>query len=163
MWTNLGALQYDVAHCLDREAESAVAWSIVGRVKAWNGVLDFFMVPIAGTTQSDINFFTWTQRFLGRLAVEGHKNGWAYKRPNGDQAKTSDYHNNISTKLKKIQATTSLVDPDCNIWDNYGVQQSGRRCFTTVCTIINMPKHLIELQCRCLRIERTEFTRCICL
>ena len=148
MWTDLSALRYDMAHCLDREDESAVSWPIVGRFKARNGVLDCFMIPIAGTTQSGIQFFAWTQRFLGRLALEGYEDGWAFKRPNGDRAKASDYRNNIFTKLEKIQATTSLIDPDCNIYDEFGVQRSGRRCFVLVCTLQNIPKHLIELQCR---------------
>jgi len=39
MWTDLGALRYDGAHCLDRKDELAVSWSIVGRFKAHNGVI----------------------------------------------------------------------------------------------------------------------------
>ena len=71
MWTDLSALRYDMAHCLDREDESAVSWPIVGRFKARNGVLGCFMIPIAGTTDSGITFFTCTQRFVIRLAKEG--------------------------------------------------------------------------------------------
>jgi len=80
--------------------------------------------------------------------VEGYEDGWAFKRPNGDRAKASDYRNNIFIKLEKIQATTSLIDPDCNIWDDFGVQRSGCRCFVLVCTLCNIPKHLVDLQCR---------------
>ena len=148
VWTDLGALRYDMAYCLDREDESAVSWPIVGRFKARNGVLDCFMIPIAGTTRSGIKFFNWTQRFLGRLAVDGHTDGWAFKRPNGDRAKASDYRDNIFTKLETIQATTNMIDEGCNVWDDYGIQRSGRRCFVLVCTLNNIAKHLIELQCR---------------
>jgi len=106
------------------------------------------MVPITGTARSGIKFFASTQRFLGRLAVEGYEDGWAFKRHNGDRAKTSDNRNNIFTKLENIQATASVIDPDCNIWDDFGVQRSGRWCFATIYTICNIPKHLDELQCR---------------
>ena len=106
------------------------------------------MIPIAGTTQSGIKFFTWTQRFLGRLAVEGYTDGWAFKRVNGDRAKASDYRNNIFSKLEEIQATTNLIGEGCNVYDEYGIQHSGRRCFTTTCTIRGIAKHLVELQCR---------------
>jgi len=148
MWTDLAALRYDVNYCLAREDESAISWPIVGRFKARHGVLDCFMIPIAGTTNSGIKFFLWTQRFLGRLAMEGQVDGWAFKRPNGDRAKASDYRYNIFTKLEKLQHTTNLIDPECRIWDEYGIQRSGRRCFTTVCTIRGISKHLVELQCR---------------
>ena len=77
MWTDLAALRYDVDYCLAREDESAISWPIVGRFKARHGVLDCFMIPIAGTTNSGIKFFLWTQRFLGRLAMEGQVDGWA--------------------------------------------------------------------------------------
>ena len=46
MWTDLGPLRYGAAHCLDRNDEPAVAWHIVERLKAWDGVLDCFMIPI---------------------------------------------------------------------------------------------------------------------
>ena len=57
VWTDLSALRYDMAQCCARDDESAVSWPIVGRFKARNGVLDCFMIPIAGTTQSGIKFF----------------------------------------------------------------------------------------------------------
>jgi len=120
----------------------------VGRFKARNGVLDCYMIPIAGLTASGINFFRWTQRFLGRLAMDGHVDGWAFKRPNGERAKAADYRDNIFTKLEKIQATTSLIDSECKVWDDFGIQRSGRRFFTTRCTNMKIPKHDIELQCR---------------
>ena len=64
IWTDLGALRYDVAHCLDREDESTVAWPIVDRSKARNGVLDCFMVPIAGTLRRVPN------------SLHGHSDFW---------------------------------------------------------------------------------------
>ena len=110
----------------EKEDETGVSWPIVGRFKGRHGVLDCFMIPIAGTTSSGIQFFTWTQRFLARLAMNGQVGGWAFKRPNGDRAKASDYPTDIFTKLEKIQTTTNLIDEDCNVWDDYGVQRSGR-------------------------------------
>ncbi len=38
-------------------------------------------------------------------------------RPNGDRAKAADYHNDIFTKLERIQATTNLIDLECKAWD----------------------------------------------
>ena len=106
------------------------------------------MIPIAGTTRSGIQFYKWTQRFIDRLELEGRMDGWAFMRPNGDQAKAADYRNDIFTKLERIQATTNLNDSECKVWDEFGIQRSGRRCFTTVCTNRKIPSHIVELQCR---------------
>lgn len=148
VWTDLAALRYDVAYCEASEDETAVSWPIVGRFKARHGVLDCYMIPIAGTTRSGIQFFTWTQRFIRRLAVEGFEDGWAFRRLDGSRAKASDYQDNIFRKLEIIQATTTLIDPGCSVWDEYGIQRSGRRFFTTRCTNMKVDKHDIELQCR---------------
>ena len=51
-------------------------------------------------------------------------------------------------ELEKIQETTNLIDPECKIWDDFGIQRLGHRCPTTICTNQNIPKHLVELQCR---------------
>ncbi len=78
IWTNLAALRYDIAHFESAEDDSAVSWPIVGRFKGLHGILDCYMIPIAGVTSSGIQFFTWTQRFLRRLGREGFKDGWEF-------------------------------------------------------------------------------------
>jgi hypothetical protein len=122
VWTDLAALRYDIAHCESAEDDLAVSWPIVGCFKGRHGILDCYMIPIAGVTSSGIQFFTWTQRFLRRLGQEGFEDGWAFRRPGGSRAKASDYQENIFQKLEIIQATTSLIDTGCSIWDEYGVQ-----------------------------------------
>jgi hypothetical protein len=82
------------------------------------------------------------------LELEGREGGWAFKRPNGERAKASDYHANIFQKLEELQATTDLIEDKCNIWNEFGIQRSGRRCFVASCTNANIAKHIIELQCR---------------
>ncbi len=46
-----------------------------------------------------------------------------------------------------IQATTTLIDPGCSVWDEDGIQRSGGQFFTTRCTNMKVDKHDIELQC----------------
>ena len=127
---------------------SAVAWPIVGRFKAHGGQAGCYMIPIAGTTDSGICFFEWTQRFVRKLARHGIVTGWAFQRPDGSRAKAADYRNNIFSKLEIIQSTTTLIDPECDAWTEYGAQRSGRRFFTTHCTNMGIPPYLIELQAR---------------
>jgi len=78
VWTDLAALIYDVTYCESAEDDSAVSWPVVGRFKSRHGILDCYMIPIAGLTHSGIQFFTWTQRFIQRLALEGYEDGWAF-------------------------------------------------------------------------------------
>jgi hypothetical protein len=134
VWTDLAALSYDIAHCESAEDDTAVSWPIVGCFKGCHGILDCYMIPVAGVMSLGIQFFTWTQQFLRRLGQEGYKDGWAFRRPDRSRAKASDYQDNIFWKLEIIQATTSLIDPECSIWDEYGVQRSGWRFFTTRCS-----------------------------
>jgi hypothetical protein len=148
MWTDLAALKYDLDYCEDSGDESAVSWPIVGRFKAHDGVLGCYMIPIAGTTRSGIQFFRWTQRFVGRLALAGHDDGWAFRRKDGTRARASDYMDDIYSRLEHIQATTSLIDPECDVRADYGAQRSGRRFLTTHATKQGVKPHVIELQCR---------------
>ena len=41
-----------------------------------------------------------------------------------------------------------LIDPDCDVWEDFGIQQSGRQFFTTHCTNMGVKPYLIELQAR---------------
>ena len=148
VWTDLAALCYEVEYCERADDESGVAWPIVGRFKSHHGRVGCYMIPIAGTTDSGIKFFRWTQRFVVRLAMEGREDGWAFQRADGTRAKAGDYWANIAAKLELIQATTSLIDRKCDVWEDYGIQRSGRRCFTTHCGNMGVSPHLVELQAR---------------
>jgi len=148
VWTDLAALRYDVEYCEGLDDFSAISWPILGRFKAHNGSLGCYMIPIVGTTNSGITFFSWTQRFIKKLAMGGVTEGWAFKRPDGSRAKAGDYWDDIGSKLEVIQRTTRLIDPAVDVWNDYGVQRSGRRFFTTQCTIRGIAKHLVELQAR---------------
>ena len=148
VWTDLAALIYDVEYCENLDDYSAIAWPIVGRFKAHGAIAGCYMIPMAGLTNSGITFFVWTQRFIRALALHGIYDGWAFQRPDGSRAKAADYKENLFSKLKTIQAKTTLIDPDCKIWEEFGVQRSGRRFFTTHTTLMGVPPHWIELQAR---------------
>ena len=148
VWTDLSALKYDVDYCESLGDYSAISWPIVGRFKSHAGIAGCYMIPIAGTTDSGITFFKWTQRFIIALTRAGIHEGWAFQRANGTRAKASDYQENIFSKLEIIQATTTLIDPECNIWEDYGQHRSGRRFFTHHTINMGVLPHLIELQAR---------------
>ena len=64
VWTDLAALRYDIGYYKEMDDYSVVAWPIVGRFKAHDGVAGCYMIPITGTTDSGIEIFRWTQQFL---------------------------------------------------------------------------------------------------
>jgi hypothetical protein len=66
-------------------------------------------------THSGIQFITWTQRFVQRLAEEGYEDGSAFCRPDGLRAKASDYQDTIFQKSICFQATTTIIDPGCSV------------------------------------------------
>ena len=148
MWTDLGALRYDLDYCEETGDFSAVSWPVVGRFKSHDGQLGCYMIPIAGRTNSGINFFRWTQRFVGRLSDLGHTDGWAFKRRDGTRARASDFMEDIYKRHEHLQETTSLIDGDCDVRAEYGAQRSGRRFLTTHATNMGVKPHIIELQCR---------------
>ena len=61
---------------------------------------------------------------VGCLAMDGHCDGWAFKRADRSHAKASDYMEDIYQCLENIQATTGLIDSDCDMRVEYGTQWS---------------------------------------
>ena len=53
--TDLASLRYDLLYCESLDDFLSVAWPIVGRFKAHGGHAGYYMVPIAGTTNSGIH------------------------------------------------------------------------------------------------------------
>ena len=106
------------------------------------------MIPIAGITSSGIQFFVWTQRFIRQLAREGFEDGWAFRREDGSRAKASTTIKIISFQSWRLFKPQQISLTLGAIWDEYGIQRSGRRFFTTRCTNMKVDKHDIELQCR---------------
>lgn len=155
VWTDLTALRRDVILCEESEDCEAVCWPLVGRFKLEDGKVGIHIIPIAGTTRSGIPFFVWTQRFVGALQRKGITEGWAFQRRDGSRALASDYRTNIFGKLEMIQQNTNLIEKDVDVWEEYGVQRSGRRFFVTECQVRKIPQSVIEAQCRW-RTERTK-------
>jgi hypothetical protein len=149
VWTDLGALRYDLEYCEDQEDFQAVAWPVTGRFKGEHGSWNHYIIPIAGTTGSGIRMFEWTQQAIKRLELAGRIDGWMFRKPNGiDRALAGDYAENIYSKLEVLQDTTSLIDKGCVVREEYGMQRSGRRFFDTQCINMKVSKTDIEFQCR---------------
>ena len=148
VWTDLGALRYDLEYCKSVGDRSAVSWPVVGRFKGKHGLPMSYMIPIAGKTRSGIEVFKWTERFVERLEQAGRTSGWAFRGYDGQRAKASDYMEDIYLKLEAIQRDTNLIDPACNIRQDYGAMRSARRFFDTECLNQKVSETDIAFQCR---------------
>lgn len=149
VWTDLGALRYDVRQCEEVEDFEAVSWPVTGRFKNEHGAWGHYFIPIAGVTGSGVRIFEWTQHFIRRLEIAHRTEGWAFRDENGvHRAKAMDYADDIFSKLQWLQDNTSLIDSKCNVREDYGMQRSGRRFFDTQCLNMKVSKIDIEFQCR---------------
>lgn len=149
VWTDLAALLHDIERCEQEEDFTGVGWPLVGRFKMEGGGVGGHVIPIAGTTKSGVEFFKWAQRFTFLLVQSGRTSGWAFARADGVRAKASDYRNTIFSELEQIQnERPDLIDSQIDIWEDYGIQRSGRRFFDTACRLRGVAKTDIEAQCR---------------
>jgi hypothetical protein len=146
VWTDLGALRYDVYFSEEKDDYSAVIWPVTGRFKNEKGGWNHYMIPIAGVTRSSVQVFEWTQRVIKRLVLVGQVDGWLFWADNGvDRAFASDYAENIYNKLETLQRTTELIDSGCDVREEYGIQRSGRRFFNTQ-SCVNMGVSLTDIE-----------------
>jgi hypothetical protein len=83
VWTDLGALQYDVHFSEEKDDYCAVIWPVTGRFKNDKGSWNHYMIPIAGVTRSGVRVFEWTQRVIKRLELIGRVDGWLFRAENG--------------------------------------------------------------------------------
>jgi len=149
VWTDLGALVYDLEYCEEREDFSAVSWPVTGRFKNQHGMWGHYYIPIAGLTGSGLQVFRWTQRFVIMLRKYNRTTGWAFrKEDNTTRATASDYAEEIYGKLEHLQNTTCLIDARCCVREDYGMMRSGRRFFDTHCLNMKVSPTDIAFQCR---------------
>lgn len=161
VWTDLGALAYDIEYCEEIGDESAVSWPVTGRFKNERGRWGHYMVPIAGVTASGICVFRWSQRAVKRMALAGRTDGWLFRKADGKtRAIAADYADNIYSKLEHLQETTSLIDDRCDVRNDYGMQRSGRRFFDTHCLNQKVSETDIAFQCRW-RMDRAKGGRTV--
>lgn len=133
VWTDIAGLRFDLHYMEDNEDYTGVGWPVIGRFKVEGGGMGCHVIPIAGMAKSGVNVFEWVHHFVNQLEDLGVTKGWAFRPPDGTRAQVQDYLDDIFRKLEDIQHRTTLIEDDIDIWESYGVQQSGRRFFDTKC------------------------------
>ena len=132
--TDLTTLLHDIEWCELAEDYTRVGWPLVGQFKMEGGGIGGHVIPIAGTTKSGVEFFKWAQHFAFVVSRNGRNTGRAFACTNRAQAKASDYCDIIFSELEEIQNKRSdLIDSQADVWEDFGIQQSGRHFFDTTC------------------------------
>ena len=148
-WTDLAALRHDLEHIERTEDFRGIGWPIVGRFKAEGGGEGCHVIPIACETRSGLRPLVWAQRFVKRLEEEGHTRGWAFRRDGGGQASAADYREIVFGRLLEIQGEMpTLIEPEVEVEEEFGMQRSFRRGFTTECKNQKIGKDDLNAQCR---------------
>ena len=149
VWMDLAVLLHEIGRLEDEDDQIGVGWPIVGHFKNEGGGVGGHVIPIAGTTDSGLEFFKWTQRFVYCQTKAGRSEGWAFVANDGKRAKASLYQSEIFVKLIDIQERRpDLIDPILDVYEDYGIQRSGRRSFDTECRLRGVKKEDIEAQCQ---------------
>jgi len=130
-------------------SNDGIGWPLVGRFKMEGGAFGNHIVPIAGVTKSGLQPLKWGDRLIGALQDEGVTKGWAFCREDGRQAHCADYGETVFSKLEEIQNNRpDLIEQDCKVREEYGLQRSWRRGFASEAANQGVKETDINAQCR---------------
>ena len=150
VWADLGAWREELAE-MDRADEfDSVPFPLVGRFKGEGGASGNHVIPLASITESGFTPLIWIQRLVDKLNRRGVARGWAFIREDdGSRADAAYYQDAVFGKLLDIQSEPSSPIPDSvNVYEDYGMQRSGRRGFTTHAKNLGFLDDDISLICR---------------
>ena len=100
-------------------------------------------------TGSGVRVFEWTQQFIRRMELDGCTDGWAFRPADGTtQALSAYYGEDIYCKLEYLQKETKLIEPECDVREEFGTLRLGRRFFHTECLNQQVSITDIKFQCR---------------
>jgi len=149
MFTDLKGLRHDQEQRVIRQQSDGIGWPLVGRFKMEGGAFGNHIVPIAGVTKSGLQPLKWGDRLIGALQDEGVTKGWAFCREDGRQAHCADYGETVFSKLEEIQNNRpDLIEQDCKVREEYGLQRSWRRGFASEAANQGVKETDINAQCR---------------
>ena len=87
---------------------------------------------------------------------EGRSNGWLFQTEDGRKRKGSEFEEDLHIVLETVQKTTSYIDDNVNIREEYGIFRSLRRGATTEAHNQGVPDTVIEMNNRWRKIERAK-------
>eukprot|EP00978_Attheya_sp_CCMP212_P038609 scaffold192798_cov54-Attheya_sp.AAC.1 len=151
MWTDLAALRAELANIELTRDYRGVGWPVVGKFKAEEGGgTGHHVIPIACTTSSGLPNLRWARRMVEKMETLGRTTGYLFVNMKTERrAECSQYKKSIFDKLREIQVSNpELIEPECEIEEEFGMQRSFRRGFDTECRNRGVKEADINAMCR---------------
>eukprot|EP00980_Cylindrotheca_fusiformis_P003587 scaffold795_cov113-Cylindrotheca_fusiformis.AAC.4 len=134
-----------------------VVLPLLGRLKGEQGER-YHLVFMVRVTRSGVQAGDWADRF-GQLVAfhKGWRNGWLFRRPDGEQAKIGSFDAEFTARLMRVQeAQPDLFEPNLVVGDAYGLRRSPRRGSTSEASNSGVRREVIELNNRWRKFERAK-------
>ena len=121
-------------------------FTVTGPTKSNREAGATFKIPCAGTTKSGLKPGVWATRYINLLRTMGVEGGYLFSKHEGRKSRLSDFEDEFLEVLEEIQDTCpSLISPELDVRDEYGIWRSLRRGATSHATNCKIPETLIYL------------------
>ena len=107
-----------------------VTVALLGHFKGETKV-DHHLIAIASATQSGLESRWWVEKLVSVCASEGHVHGPAFADEDGQLALSPDYNSTFQGYLLRVQAKTTLIDKDVDVFKVYNTYRTLRKTATT--------------------------------
>jgi hypothetical protein len=107
-----------------------VTVALLGHFKGETKV-DHHLIAIASVTQSGLEPRWWIKKLVLVCASEGRMNGPAFADEHGQLASSPDYNSTFQGYLLRVQAETTLIDKDVDVFKVYNTYRTLRKTSTT--------------------------------
>jgi len=107
-----------------------VTVALLGHFKGETKV-DHHLIAIASVTRSGLEPRWWIKKLVSVCASEGRHNGPAFLDEHGQLASSPDYNSTFQGYLLCIQAETTLIDKDVDVFKVYNTYRTLRKTSTT--------------------------------
>ena len=107
-----------------------VTLALLGHFKGENKV-DHHLIAIASVTQSGLEPRWWIEKLVSVCASEGRNHGPAFANEQGQLASSPDYNSTFQGYLLRVQAETTLIDKEVDVFKVYNTYRTLRKTSTT--------------------------------
>ena len=107
-----------------------VTLTLLGHFKGETRV-DHHLIAIASATQSGLEPRWWIEKLVSVCASEGRDHGPAFANEHGQLASSPDYNSTFQGYLLRVQAETTLIDKEVDVFKVYNTYRTLRKTSTT--------------------------------
>lgn len=155
---NLGETRAKTCLGLSDPNNPHVVIALTGRFKNEVGVFNHY-IPLVTETTSGLQIKTWTERMLTWYGP--HRRGYVFRGDSGNRVSCGFYAAEILGVIREIQISEfqeeqNLVDPNCDVFEEYGMTRSFRRGSDSRAQAAGVSESTIDLVNRWRKSERSQ-------